>query len=106
MRNYEIKFSAEDVLDMWEEKSNLIDSLSNDKKNDLLNQIVDFSRNNEMTFSQSKNACDFAKTCSDEILVNFMNSIMETKNIPNIRKIHKFISKQVVEIVNAAQKQS
>ena len=76
--------------------------MSFDRK--ILNQIVDFSRNTELSVDQSKNACDFAQTCSDEILVNFMNSVMETKNIPNIRKIHKFIAKKVVDIVNSAQK--
>ena len=105
VRNYEIKFSAEDVLCRWNEKKRLINKLSNDKKNDLLNQIVDFSKSNELSIEHAKNACEFAQTCSDEILVNFMNSIMETKNIPNIRKIHKFIAKKVVEIVNAAQSQ-
>lgn len=102
VRNYEVKFSAEDILDNYSSYKEKVDALSNDKKNDLLMQIVTFSKNIEITVSQAKNACDFAQTCSDEILVNFMNSVMETKNIPNIRKIHKFISKKVVEIVNAA----
>ena len=63
------------------------------------------SKSEEFTVKQARNACYFAETCSDEILVNFMNSIMETKNIPNIRKIHKYIATRVVEIVNAAQDQ-
>jgi hypothetical protein len=103
IRNYEVKFSAEDVLDRWSSKKDQICSLTNDKKNDLLSQIVTFSKTVELTLDQAENACNFAKTCSDEILVNFMNSIMETKNIPNIRKVHKHIATQVVEIVNAAQ---
>jgi len=106
VRNYEIKFSAEDVVDKWNEKSALISKLTNDKKNDLISQVVVYSKGNELTITQAKNACAFAQTCSDEILVNFMNSVMETKHIPNIRKVHKFISKKVVEIVNAAQAQS
>ena len=75
------------------------------KKNDLLDQVVTHTRNTDITVSQAKNACDFAQTCSDEILVNFMNSIMETKNIPNIRKVHKHIANKVVTIVNSAQAQ-
>ena len=102
VRNYEVKFSAEDVLDNYSSVKVKTGKLSNDKKNDLLMQIVTYSKSIELSVSQAKNATDFAQTCSDEILVNFMNSIMETKNIPNIRKVHKFISKKVVEIVNAA----
>ncbi len=102
VRNYEVKFSAEDVLDNYAEVKSKLCNLSNDKKNDLLMQIVTYTKNIEISVGQAKNACDFAQTCSDEILVNFMNSVMETKNIPNIRKVHKFISKKVVEIVNSA----
>ena len=106
IRNYEVKFSAEDVVDDWEKNKSALSELSNDKKNDLIDQIVTYSKNKELTLTQSENACSFAETCSDEILVNFMNAIMETKNIPNIRKIHKFIAKRVVDIVNSAQTQS
>ena len=103
--NYEMKFSAEDVLDKWSSKKDLICKLTNDKKNDLLNQIVNHTRDVEITVTQAKNACEFSESGTDEMIVNFMNSIMETKNIPNIRKVHKFISKKVVDIVNAAQNQ-
>ena len=105
IRNCEIKFSAEDIVNDWKKNEEKASALSNDKKNDLIDQIVTFSKSCELTVSQAQNACDFAATCSDEILVNFMNAIMETKNIPNIRKIHKFIATRVVEIVNAAQSQ-
>lgn len=105
VRNYEIKYCAEDVINSWDDKKDGISDLSNDKKNDLISLIVEHSKTNELTVSQARNACYFAETCSDEILVNFMNSIMETKSIPNIRKIHKYIANRVVEIVNAAQEQ-
>ena len=79
-----------------------IDMLSTDKKNDLLNLIVTFSINNEVTVSQAQHACNFVNKCSDEMLVNFMNMIMETKKLPNIRKFHKIIGNKIVEVVNAA----
>ena len=46
--------------------------------------------------------CNFVNKCSDEMLVNFMNMIMETKKLPNIRKFHKIIGNKIVEVVNAA----
>jgi len=102
VRNYELKFSALDILDEWDKNKEKVNNLTNDKKNDLLAQIVTHTKSNQIKLSQAKNACTFAMTCSDEILVNFMNMIMETKNIPNIRLVHKFISKKVVQIVNKA----
>jgi hypothetical protein len=105
VKNYEYKFSAKDVLDndKWKNKKEKILNLSNDKKNDLLEQIVNHTKDTDITVEQALNASEFAKTCSDEMLVNFMNGIMSTGNIPNIRKIHKFIAKRVVDIVNEAQ---
>ena len=105
VRNYEVKFSAVDVLDNWDKKKNAILKITNDKKNDLLDLIVNYTKTSEIALEQAKNACAFANECSDEMLVNFMNSIMETGNIPNIRLIHKFIANRVVEIVNNAQNQ-
>ena len=102
VKNYEFKFCAEDILNDYENKSAGIDMLSTDKKNDLLNLIVTFSINNEVTVTQAQHACNFVNKCSDEMLVNFMNMIMETKKLPNIRKFHKIIGNKIVEVVNAA----
>ena len=102
VKNYEFKFSAEDILNNYKNKSELIDLLSTDKKNDMLNLIVTFSLDNDIAVSQAQNACDFVNKCSDEMLVNFMNMIMETKKLPNIRKFHKLLGNKIVEVVNAA----
>ena len=102
VKNYEFKFSAEDILNNYKSKSKLIDQLSTDKKNNMLNLIVTFSLDNDIAVSQAQNACDFVNKCSDEMLVNFMNMIMETKKLPNIRKFHKLLGNKIVEVVNAA----
>ncbi len=102
VKNHEIKFSAEDVLNEYEKHSELINSLSTDKKNDLLNIIVTYTVDNEVDIDQVKNVCDFVNTCSDEMLVNFMNMVMETKKLPNIRKFHKLLGNKVVEVVTEA----
>jgi len=102
VKNHESKFSAEDVLDNYPNIKDMVDALTTDKKNDLLNIIVTHTTNNEVTINQVQNACDFVNTCSDEMLVNFMNMIMETKNLPTIRKFHKFLGNKIVEAVNAA----
>ena len=102
LKNHEVKFGAEDVLNSYEAKKDLISTLTTDKKNDLLSVIVTYVSNNEVSVPQVQNACDFVNTCSDEMLVNFMNMVMETKNLPIIRKFHKILGNKVVEVVNAA----
>lgn len=104
VRNYEIKFSAEDILNNYENLFEKIDAISNDKKNDLLEQIVLYTKNkeNDVTIPQVENACKFVKKCSEEMIVNFFNMIMETKEIDNIRKFHKKLGKLVTEIVNTS----
>lgn len=102
VKNHESKFSAEDILNDYTKVKGLVSALSTDKKNDLLNIIVTYTTSNEVTVTQVQNACKFVNTCSDEMLVNFMNMIMETKNLPTIRKFHKLLGNKVVEAVNAA----
>ena len=106
IREYECKFSAEDVLDSWAEKKDLILQLNEDKKNDLIDQIMSHVKDetNEITLDQINNASDYVKACPDEMLVNFFNLIMETKNVELIRKFHKQLGRLVTEIVNSSNK--
>jgi hypothetical protein len=102
VKNFEIKFSAEDVLDRWKNKKSAISKLNSDKKNDLISILVAHFENNDITVTQSQNACKFIDTCSDEMIVNFMNMVMETRHLDNIRKIHKILGNKIVKIVSAA----
>ena len=79
-----------------------IDKLTNDKKNDLLSITVTHLKSNDVTIPQAKRASGFIDSCSDEMLVNFMNLLMETKHLDNIKKFHKFLGSKVVKVVNAA----
>ena len=104
VRNYETKFSAEDILDNWKSNKSKVDKVTNDKKNELIEKIIAYSNLNELSVSQVQNASSFVKTCSDEMIVNFFNLIMETKNIEHIRKFHKILGRLVTEIVNTSEK--
>ena len=106
IREYELKFSADDVLNHWAEKEIDILALNEDKKNDLIEQIMTHLRdeNNELTMSQIDNVSNFIKKCPDEMIVNFFNLIMETKQVSMIRKFHKHLGRLVTEIVNASNK--
>jgi len=106
VKNCNIAFSAEDVLDKYPELNDVIDELTNDKKNDLLEQIIAYTRLDDkaITLSQVTNACNFAKSCSDEMIVNFFNMVMETRDVENIRMFHKHLGRLVTDIVNASDK--
>ena len=90
------------MLNKWKEKKTIISELNSDKKNDLIGILVAFFVDNEITITQSQNACKFVNTCSDEMIVNFMNMVMETRHLDNIRKIHKILGNKIVKIVSAA----
>jgi len=102
IEKYEMQYSAEDVVDLWNEKKDLILSLSDDKHNDLIEKIVEHAKNNSWDIQQSVNACEFVESTSGEMLVNFFNKIMATEDLDLIRKIHKLIGQKVVEIVNTS----
>ena len=102
VEKYEFQYSAKDVVDDWAIRKDLILSLGDDKHNDLIEKIVNHSKENKWTVNQAKNACDFIETTSGEMLVNFFNKIMETEDLDIIRKVHKLIGAKVVEIVNAS----
>ncbi len=108
VKEYKMSFGAKELLDKYHSgKSGLkskIDTLTNDKKNDLLSVTATYTKNNDVTLKQAERVSDFVKSCSDEMLVNFMNLIMETKHLDNIKKFHKFLGTKVVQVVNSANK--
>jgi len=104
IKNYESQISAEDVLDEWAVKKGKIMTLSNDKKNAVIEKLVAHCKINEWDVGQAKNACDFVKKLSGEMMVSFFNSVLETNNVPNIRFVHKHIGPLIVKNVTEAEK--
>ena len=104
IQNYEIQYSADSILNEWEKNQEEIKNLPADKHNSLIQKLVDHSKLNDWRLDQTKNACDFIKDLSGEMIVSFFNMIMETEKLDNIRKVHKLIGKKVVDIVNASEK--
>jgi hypothetical protein len=104
VQNYEAQISAEDILDNWKSTKSRVKNLGNDKWNGIIEKLVDNCKSNEWSASQAKNACDFVKTLSGEMIVNFFNSVLETNQVPNIRTVHKYIGMLVVETVTSAER--
>jgi hypothetical protein len=98
------QISAEQVLDGFDKIKQKVEKLSTEKKNALIERLVNHCKDNEWTVKQAKRTCDFVKDLPGEMIVSFFNQVMETNNVPNIRAVHKFIGMKVVEIVTASEK--
>jgi hypothetical protein len=98
IKNYKYKFSAKDVLNDYHDLKLKINDITNDQKNDILNQIVNYSAINEVSITQVENVYDFCQTLSDEMSANFMLSILSIglENKDNIVKYNKYFSKVVL----------
>lgn len=101
--NYKVKYSASDIFDNYNKFKDDLKKLTNDKKNDLLNQISSEAGRNDLDLQQIKNACDFALTCSDEMIVNFFMSLLEIDNAENLKRFNKFIGSKVTALANSIQ---
>jgi len=103
VKNHESQVSAEDILNKWEKAKKKVSKLGADKHNLIIQKLADHCKSNDWDLSQAKNACDFVKDLSGEMVVSFFNLILETNKVPNIRLVHKFIGQMVVDIVSASE---
>ena len=101
--NYEFQVSPEDVLDNWKDKKKQVQGLTNDQANSLISKMTEHCKGNEWTVDQCRNLAAWAKALPGEMMVSLWNGVMETKQVHNITKLHKFIGGSVVEAVQAAR---
>lgn len=102
LQDYTRSYSAEDVAVRYPEVREAIkESLNEDKKNDLIEKIMLYLERNseELTLTQIQNISDYVKDCPDEMIVNFFNLVMETKNIEMIKKFHRHVGMLVKDLV-------
>jgi ribosomal protein S17E len=106
IKNHKKTYGPEDVLKSYPKNKKKIDKISNDKKNDILNQIATYISKNEISLKEAKNIFDFAKNDSDEMCVSFYYQVLsiETENnnvaLENVKKITKYFSSKVVSVYN------
>mgnify|MGYP001159591519 CR=1 FL=1 len=104
VKNYIVRFNAEDVLDNFDKNKDALADLSDDKRNDILSQIITYCETNTLVLKQAENLDMFLDICGDEPLVNFINSLMATKHRDNIKIVHKLVGQKVVAAVSATMK--
>ena len=101
--NYELQISPEDVLDEYEKNLDRLKALTNDQANGLAAKIIEHCKENEWTVSQCSNLAKWAKALPGEMMVSLWNGVMETKEVHNITKLHKFLGQAVVEAVQRSR---
>ena len=106
IQKYENQFSAEDILDHYEEKKTKLHALTNDKVNAMIQKMANDAKNNDKawTVDQAYNACEFVRAFSGEMQVSFFNKIMDCGNLDTIMRVHKIIGRDIVDLVNTSDK--
>ena len=100
-----MQFRAEDVLDDYDEKKEKLIKLSNDKVNEMIEKMEDHAKRSEdsWTVEQAHNACEFVRSFSGEMQVDFFNRIMDCGNLETVMRVHKIIGREIVDLINSAK---
>lgn len=104
VKNYVFKLSADDILNNFEKVEDDVKGMTNDKKNEALDQVVLFLKDNDICATQIKNLTTFLSYVSDEVVVDFTQTIMATKNLHNIKMITAALKTRIVESVRGISK--
>ena len=105
VKKYELQFSAEDILERFNENQDKFKILTNDRANDLIDKIEYHAKNFDgpWTVDMAHNACQFVRLFSGEMQVNFFNKIMDCGNIETVMRVHKLIGGEIVKLINDSQ---
>ncbi len=100
IKKYNNTITPENIINEWDAYEAKLNDLSSDKLNALISKISNHFSINEWTVEQAENAAKFAKVITHEMLIHMWSELTKTKNIENIRKIHKFLGTYIVDVVN------
>lgn len=97
--------TAEDVLDNWDEKGNVIVNLSHDAIVSVVDKIGQHCERNQWTQDQVNNLEKFATKClTGEDWLNLFSYVTKSRNVHNIKLMHKTnITERIMSNVNAAE---
>ena len=99
LKNYVFKLSADDILNNFNKIEEDVKAMTNDKKNESLDQVVLYLKENDLCATQIDNLTSFLSYVSDEVVVDFTQTIMSTKNLHNIKMITKALKTRIVDSV-------
>lgn len=102
VKNYVFKLSADDILNNFDKVESDVKEMTNDKKNEALDQVVLFLKTNDICATQIENLKRFMTYVSDEVVVDFSQTLMATKNIHNIKMITTALKSRILATVRGA----
>lgn len=112
-------YTADDILDRWDEIKDKIDSLGVERWNILIDKLCERSKkasekddSNEWTDAQCENAGKFMVTLPPEHMIHFWTKLVATNNIKNFVRVYKeaypvffgVLNKKVLEDATATEK--
>lgn len=102
LKNYKLKLSASDILDNFEKIEEDVKIMTNDKKNEALDQVVLFLKESDVTVHQVLNLEKYLNYVSDEVVVDLMQTMLGIKNLHNMKMVHRVLKTRVIEATRAA----
>lgn len=102
VKNYVFKLSANDILNNFDDVESDVKAMTNDKKNEALDQVVLFLKDNDICATQIENLNRFMSYVSDEVVVDFSQTLMATKNLHNIKMITTALKTRILTTVRGA----
>lgn len=103
VKRYENNFTAADVLDKWSKSSKSIKKLSTERHLALIEKIKNNCIEDDWSLSQVNNLHKFFKTLTGELKMNLYNAVLSTSKTSNIQMLHSHVSREIMELINAAQ---
>ena len=100
--NHDAQVSAEDILNGWKKNRERVLKMSADKQNAVLEKLIDHAEKNTWTGDQADNVSALVKELGGEMLVSFINKLMGTKRIDNLRAVHSRVRDTLMKTVTSA----
>lgn len=106
VKNAQLRTRAEDVMDNWAKNEAKIKGLSLDRKNDLIEKVIDHCKSNDWTDKQVDNFKEFFTSLPHELQVKLWSGVCafgKTK-MENIKKVHTRCGKLVIGAVDSGNR--
>ncbi len=100
VQKYSLNVTPEDIVNSFDRFKDKVSKLTNDRINDLIERIGEYSKINSLNLTQGENLAKFGKSISEEMLMHLWAQVSMNKNIESIKSFHKYIGDYIVDIVN------
>jgi len=103
VQNRERVITADDVLNNWKETKGKVKDILASEATAIVERLKKNCTDEEWTEEQTHNVAEFARSLGGEGLVNLWNNMSATKNLNNIKQLHKEIGKEIVSAIQESR---